>query len=57
MNRLWVRMSLAFAGVIIVVSLVAGLGSYMAVRDYFGAESEAPPEVRAYFEQTHDCIE
>jgi len=52
MNRLWVRLSLAFAGVIIIVSLVAGFGSYMIARDYFGTESEAPPEVRAYFEQT-----
>jgi len=52
MNRLWVRMSLAFAGVIIIVSLVAGFGFYMNVRDYLGAESEAPPEVQAYFEQT-----
>jgi signal transduction histidine kinase len=51
MNRLWVRLSLAFAGVIIVVSLVAGLGTYMTARDYFGADSEAPPEVQAYFEQ------
>ena len=52
MNRLWVRLSLAFAAVIIIVSVVAGLGSYMTARDYFGSESEAPPEVRAYFEQT-----
>ena len=51
MNRLWVRLSLAFAGVIIIVALVAGFGSYMIARDYFGAESEAPPEVQAYFEQ------
>ena len=52
MNRLWVRMSLAFAGVIIIVSLVAGLGFYMNARDYLGVVSEAPPEVQAYFEQT-----
>ncbi len=52
MNRLWVRLSLAFAGVIIVVSLVAGMGAYMTARDYFGADSEAPPEIQAYFEQT-----
>jgi signal transduction histidine kinase len=51
MNRLWVRLSLAFAGVIIIVSLVAGLGFYMNARDYLGAEAEAPPEVQAYFEQ------
>jgi signal transduction histidine kinase len=51
MNRLWVRLSLAFAGVIIIVSVVAGIGTYMTARDYFGADSEAPPEVQAYFEQ------
>ena len=51
MNRLWIRLSLAFAAVIIIVSLVGAVGAYMTTRDYFGAESEAPPEVQAYFEQ------
>jgi signal transduction histidine kinase len=51
MNRLWIRLSLAFAAVIIIFSLIAALATRMTFESSFGPESNAPPEVRTYFEQ------
>ena len=50
MNRLWVRMSLAFAGVVIVVSVVAGLMAQIALTAGLAKTNEVPAEVREYLE-------
>ena len=50
MNRLWVRMSMAFAGVVIIVAVVigaaAGLGAQVGIGD-----GEVPAEVQVYLEE------
>jgi signal transduction histidine kinase len=51
MNRLWVHLSLAFAGVVIVVMLVIGASVRLAVGAISDQREEMPPEVRAYFEE------
>ncbi|UCG25125.1 MAG: HAMP domain-containing protein [Chloroflexota bacterium] len=51
MNRLWVRMSIAFAGVVIAVSIVAGLMAQIATASGLGNRTEMPPEVRQYLEE------
>ena len=50
MNRLWMRMSLAFALVVIVVSLVGGLMATVGLRYRLGDSGEVPVEVQQYFE-------
>lgn len=54
MNRLWVRMSLAFAVVIVVVSMVGGFMAYISLQPSFGSDSAPPPEVQAYFEEVRE---
>lgn len=49
MNRLWVRLSLAFAGLLLLSVLAIGLAFRVENADILGAD--APPEVVAYFEE------
>jgi two-component system sensor histidine kinase BaeS len=51
MNRLWVRLSLAFAAVFIVAVLAIGLAIRLTNAVVMESLSAPPPEVRAYFEQ------
>jgi len=51
MNKLWVRLSLSFVAVILAVSIVAGLATYLATESSFGPGSQTPPEVQAYLEE------
>jgi two-component system sensor histidine kinase BaeS len=51
MNRLWVRLSLAFATVFIVAVLAIGLAIRLTNTVVMESVSAPPPEVRAYFEQ------
>lgn len=53
MNRLWVRLSLAFAAVIIIVSLVFGLTARAIFNSTFNDRTEMPPEVREYVRNTN----
>jgi signal transduction histidine kinase len=54
MNRLWVRLSLAFAAVVLIVSMVGGFMAYLSLQPNFGSDSAAPPEVQEYFEQVRE---
>ena len=56
MNKLWVRLSLAFAAVIIIFSLIAALATRMIFESNFGPESDAPPEVQSYFGGRLDSV-
>ena len=51
MNRLWVRLSLAFAGVVIVVMFVIGASVRLTVGAISDQRAEMSPEVRAYIEE------
>lgn len=51
MNKLWVRLSLAFAGVVIAVSIIAGFMAQVASARGLGNEADVPPEVRAYVQE------
>ena len=51
MNKLWVRLSLSFVAVILAVSIVAGVATYLATESSFGPGSQTPPEVQAYIEE------
>lgn len=50
MNRLWARLSLAFAAVMIVVMIILGVATRLILAND-DLRPEAPPEVVAYFEQ------
>jgi signal transduction histidine kinase len=54
MNRLWVRMSLAFAAVILIVSMVGGFMATISMQPGFGSDTAVPPEVQAYLEQLRE---
>lgn len=56
MNRLWVRMSLAFALVVLVVSIVGGLIAQLALTYAVGEGGEVPAEVRQYFEENRPRV-
>lgn len=51
MNRLWVRLSLAFGMVVILVSLVFGLTARIFIEENMRPEPEMQPEVRTYLRQ------
>lgn len=51
MNKLWIRLSLAFAGVVIAVSIVASIAARLSIEASIGSAAEMPPEARAYFQQ------
>ena len=51
MNRLWIRLSLAFAIVVIVVLIVFGIAARIALESNENLQAGAPAEVREYFEQ------
>ena len=51
MNRLWIRLSLAFTAVVLIVMIVIGVMTHLALQFDDTAANEVPPEVRAYFEQ------
>jgi signal transduction histidine kinase len=50
-NRLWVHLSLAFAGVVVVVMLVIGASVRLTVGALSERQPDMPPEVRAYLEE------
>lgn len=54
MNRLWVRLSLAFAAVVLIVSLVGGFMATISMQPGFGSDTAVPPEVQAYFEHVRE---
>ncbi len=51
MNRLWIRLSLAFTAVVLIVMIVIGIMTRLVFEFDAAAASEVPPEVQAYFEQ------
>lgn len=51
MNRLWVHLSLAFAGVVIVVMFVIGASVRLTVGALSDQRPDMPPEVRAYLQE------
>ncbi len=51
MNRMWVRFSLAFAVVIIVVAMAIGFAARLTIESTTDPEGEIPAEVRDYFKQ------
>lgn len=51
MNRLWVRLSLAFGIVVILVSLVFGITARIFFEENMAPQPEMQPEVRAYLRQ------
>lgn len=53
MNKLWVKLSLTFAGVVLAVLLIIGLLVGLENRRIVAGES-VPPEVRAYFEEVRN---
>ncbi len=53
MNRLWVRLSLAFTGVFLAATLLTVITVRLTAQRTQGA-LEPPPEVAAYFEQVRD---
>ena len=50
MNRLWVRLSLAFASVVLVVMLIISVVVRLN-NDLLASGDNVPPEVRAYFQE------
>lgn len=54
MNRMWVRLSLAFTAVIIVVALVIGIAARLALEATADPEREVPAEVREYILQVRE---
>ncbi|MGD2050327.1 MAG: histidine kinase dimerization/phospho-acceptor domain-containing protein, partial [Chloroflexota bacterium] len=51
MNRLWVRLSLAFGMVVILVSLVFGITARIFIEENMMPDPEMQPEVRTYLRQ------
>ncbi len=49
MNRLWVRLSLAFTGVMIAVMVIMGIAASLFYASINSTDEEVPAEVRAYF--------